>query len=166
MSGPGDELVDIVDEDDRVVRVATRAEMRRDRLLHRCVFVAVRSAAGAVLVHRRAADKDLLPGWWDLAAGGVVGSGEDYDEAADRELAEELGVKGVARRPLGVVHFDDARFRLVGRAYEVVCDGPFTFADGEVSEVRWVELAVLRSVVADGGEWMPDSVAVVLPLLS
>ena len=165
MTDPASELVDVVDEDDVVVRVVTRAEMRRDRLRHRGVFVVVRSSEGDVLTHRRSPHKDLLPSWWDLAAGGVVASGEDYDAAARRELAEELGVTGVELRALGAVRFDDERFRLVGRAYEVVSDGPFVFSDGEVSEVRWVGLADLRAKVATERDWMPDSVAVVLPLL-
>jgi 8-oxo-dGTP pyrophosphatase MutT (NUDIX family) len=165
VTDPASELVDVVDEDDVVVRVVTRAEMRRDRLRHRCVFVVVRSADGAVLTHRRSPHKDLLPSWWDLAAGGVVASGEDYDAAARRELAEELGVTGHELRSFGAVRFDDERFQLVGWVYEVVCDGPFVFSDGEVSEVRWVGLDDLRAVVTNDSDWMPDSVAVVLPLL-
>ncbi|MGA1680823.1 MAG: NUDIX domain-containing protein [Ilumatobacteraceae bacterium] len=95
-----DELVDVVDRQDRVLRVVTRSEMRRDRLCHRAVFIAISDGEGRILVHRRALTKDIWPGWLDIAVGGVVASGETYDEAAERELAEEVGVSGTLLRSL------------------------------------------------------------------
>ncbi|MGP3920884.1 NUDIX domain-containing protein [Nonomuraea sp. 10N515B] len=34
-----------------------------------------------------------FPGYYDVMVGGAVGVGESYEEAAVRELAEELGVR-------------------------------------------------------------------------
>lgn len=75
---PGDEPVEHVDQDDVVLEVVTRSRMRRENLRHRSVAVIVTNKRGELLVHRRAGDKDVFPGWWDLAAGGVVGVGESY----------------------------------------------------------------------------------------
>ncbi|MEY4173849.1 MAG: hypothetical protein RI900_1014, partial [Actinomycetota bacterium] len=166
MSGrAGGEPVDVVDEHDRVVRVATRAEMRQQRLLHRAVSIAVCGTDGRLLVHRRSAAKDIWPSYWDIAAGGVVAAGESYDDAARRELAEELGVAGVPLQPLGGGRYTDAAVDEIARCYRCVCDGPFVFADGEVDEVRWVdagELAALMHVEP----FTPDSVALLLPLIA
>ena len=139
--------------------------MRRHRLRHRATFVVVRSSHGRVLLHRRSESKDLWPGRWDLAVGGVVTAGEGYDDAARRELAEEIGVTTSALLPLGAGRYADADVNLVARLYEVVHDGPFTFADGEVVEARFVTLAELRTRVA-AEPFVPDSIALVLPLLS
>src|SRR4029450_8207738 len=87
---PGDELMDVVDDLDRVVGRATRREVRRRRLLHRFSSVLCRDEAGRIYVHRRADDKDVYPGMYDMTAGGVLAAGETYLEAARRELAEEL----------------------------------------------------------------------------
>jgi isopentenyldiphosphate isomerase len=155
---PGDELVDVVDDTDRVVGTAPRRRMRAERLRHRAVFIVVRSTSGALLVHRRSDGKDLWPGRWDIAVGGVVGAGEEYDAAAQRELAEEIGVTDVVPAPLGTGRFTDADVDLFARCYRVVHDGPFHFADGEVVEARWVDasgLAALRSVAP----FVPDSTA-------
>ncbi len=161
-----DDPVEVVDDDDRVIAVVTRAEMRRSRLKHRCVFVAVRSTDGRVLVHRRADDKDLWPGRWDLVVGGVVAAGESYDDAAARELAEELGVRAVLR-PLGAGAYRDADVDLLARVYTAVHDGPFTFADGEVVWAGFVPVAeVAARVAADPASWVPDSVQIVLPRLA
>ena len=174
-AGRPTEWVDHVDDDDRVIGTVTRAEMRARRLLHRAVFIAVLSGPGVgdtasgrrLLVHRRAAHKDVWPGRWDLAVGGVVSAGEPYDVAAVRELAEEIGVRGVAPVATGAGRYVDDDVALLGRCYVVTHDGPFTFDDGEVVEARWVSGAELDAMVADtvATPFVPDSVALVLPLV-
>jgi isopentenyldiphosphate isomerase len=158
VSGPRDELVDIVDEADRVVATATRREMRADRLRHRCVAIVVRHPDGRVLVHRRSDDKDVWPGRWDLAVGGVVAQGETYDEAAVRELAEEVGITGVEPRFVRHRIYTDADVREQARLYEVTWDGPLHFVDGEVVEARWVTRDELAALVARE-PFCPDSLA-------
>ena len=130
-----DEPVDVIDERGRVVDTVTRARMRADRLRHRAVFIAVQGSDGRLLVHRRAEHKDVWPGMWDLAVGGVVAAGEEWTEAAERELREELGVSA-RLEPLGEGAYDDESVRLVGRCYRCTHDGPFRFTDGEITEVE------------------------------
>lgn len=166
MSSPaGGEPVDVVDEDDVVVRVTTRAEMRQRRLLHRAVSIAVFGSDGRLLVHRRAATKDIWPSHWDIAAGGVVSTGEPYDEAAERELAEELGVRGVVLQHLGSGRYTDDAVDEIAHCYRCTCDGPFEFADGEVAEARWVQWGELSDLMASQ-PFTPDSLALLLPLIS
>lgn len=163
----GDEFVDVVDEFDRVLRVATRAEMRGQRLRHRAVFVAVTDGDGRILVHRRAVTKDIWPGWLDIAVGGVVASGETYDQAAVRELTEEVGVSGVQVVVLdgGVARaFDDDEVSLLGRCYLVTTPGPFVFRDGEVSEAWWMTRAEFDRLKSRE-RFLPDSLDLLLPLL-
>jgi len=163
----GGEQVDLIDEHDRVLGVVSRAEMRAGRLLHRCVFVAVVHPDGRLLVHRRSEHKDVWPGWFDIAVGGVVAAGEGYDAAARREVAEEVGLDNA-----GPVAVDDGVARLyrddmvalLGRCYRVEHPGPFTFADGEVVEARWVDRAELAHLLATE-RFLPDSLALLLPLL-
>ncbi|GAA3070803.1 NUDIX domain-containing protein [Streptomyces olivoverticillatus] len=94
-----DELLDIVDEHDRVVGQALRAESYARRLRHRCVFVLARDPRGRIFVHRRTDRKLVFPSRYDMFVGGVVGAGETYDEAALREAEEELGVSGLPAPP-------------------------------------------------------------------
>jgi 8-oxo-dGTP pyrophosphatase MutT (NUDIX family) len=161
MSG---ELVDIVDDDDNVVSTVTRSEMRAGRLQHRSVGVAVMSTDGRLLIHRRSDAKDIWPGWWDIAAGGVVASGENYDDAARRELAEELGITDARLEYIGRSHYVDDELAALCRGYIVIHNGPFTFADGEVEEARWVTFDELDSMRATH-HFLPDSIAMLLPLI-
>ncbi len=153
------ELVDVVDEDDRVVATVTRAEMRAANLRHRCVFIVVRRPDGRLLVHQRSPDKDLWPSAWDVAVGGVVHAGEGWDEAAARELAEEVGITGATLRLVRMARYDDADVSEVARVYGVVWDGPIVFADGEVVAAEWLTPAELAARRA-GITFCPDTFAV------
>lgn len=164
-AGPGDELVDIVDDADRVVRVVTRAEMRGQRLRHRAVFVAVVDHRDRVVVHQRAAWKDVWPSAWDLCFGGVVAAGESWSGAAARELAEEAGLHDVELTPLGApFDYEDDAVRLVGRAYLVRSDAPVNPVDGEVAALDRVPRAELAAWAAQR-RVCPDSLHGVLPAL-
>ena len=158
------ERVDIVDDDDRVIATVSRAEMRARNLQHRAVSIAVLGSDGRLLVHRRAATKDVWAGMWDLAAGGVVAAGESYEKAAKRELAEELGITADQWELLGGGSFSDDTVAMIGRGFLVVHDGPFQFTDGEIEEVRWVDRPELETLLATES-FVPDNMALLLPLL-
>lgn len=93
------ERIQLVDARNRPCGSAWRAEMRRFHFWHRATYVVVRNGRGEICVQRRTLTKEVFPGGLDLAAGGVVGAGEAEHVAARRELAEELGIEGVALRP-------------------------------------------------------------------
>lgn len=156
------EMVEEVDVLGNVLRLVTRREMRADALWHRAVFIAVRSSAGDLLVHRRAETKDVWPGWWDVAVGGVVAPGESWEVAAQRELSEELGVSGVGLHPLGTGAYRDGAVKLVAACFHAVCDGPFAFSDGEITETQWVAARDLRARIGQDS-FLPDSLALILP---
>ncbi|MER6471869.1 NUDIX hydrolase [Streptomyces collinus] len=157
---PADEILDIVDEHDRVVDRVPRGEAYARGLRHRCVFVQVRDAAGRLFVHRRTATKLVFPSLYDLFVGGVVGAGESYDEAALREAEEELGVTGLPRpRPLFRFLYDDgAGHNWWSAVYEVRCELPVR---PQAEEVAWYGFLTEDEVARrlDEWEWVPDGLA-------
>ena len=144
-----EELVDVVDVDDRVVRRVSRAEMRRENLLHRAVYLLVCNGHGELFVHRRTPTKDVYPGYYDVTVGGVVGAGEDYDGAARRELAEEVGIVEATLTPLFAVRYEDASTKLIGRAYLARHDGPVTLQAEEIAWGAFVTLAEAERIARD-----------------
>ncbi len=151
------ERVVIVDDDNMVVGSAPRHEMRTKRLPHRATFILVFDSNGRILVQKRTSTKDVYPGYYDLAAGGVVTDGESYDESALREAAEELGIRGVPLEHQLDFYYEDPGNRCFGRVYSCVCEGPFELQHEEVVSAQFTEL----SEVLDGhiGPLTPDSVA-------
>jgi isopentenyldiphosphate isomerase len=130
-----DELIDIVDEADRVVAQLPRGEATARRLRHRCVFVRVLDEHGRVFVHRRTDTKLVFPSRYDMFVGGVVGAGESYDAAALREAEEELGVAGLpAPVPLFRFLYESAEHTWWSAVYEVRCTLPVR---PQAEEVAW-----------------------------
>lgn len=99
---PEQELLDVVDQDDNVTGVATRAEIHSKGLIHRAVHIFLFSSQGLVYVQMRSSSKDRFPCKLDSSAAGHVDTGETYDHAASRELMEELGIDGAPARVLKV----------------------------------------------------------------
>jgi isopentenyldiphosphate isomerase len=151
------ELVDVVDADDRVIRQATRAEVRAQKLRHRATYILVFNSHGQLLVHQRSPTKDLYPSYYDVAVGGVVGAGERYDEGAQRELTEELGIRGVAPRPILKFQYEDPDNRVNGRVYSCSYDGPLALQAEEIVSGEWLDLDVVIERIRHGS-FCPDGV--------
>ncbi|CAM5609568.1 NUDIX hydrolase [Streptomyces atroolivaceus] len=153
---PADEILDIVDENDTVVGQAPRGEATARGLRHRCVFIEARDAAGRVFVHRRTATKLVFPSHYDMFVGGVVGTGESYDEAALREAEEELGVSGLPRpTPLFKFLYEGPGHSWWSYVYEVRCELPVRPQAEEVDRHAFLTGAELEGRLADW-TWVPD----------
>lgn len=87
-----EELFDVVDADDRTVGQALRSVVHAQRLLHRAAHIFVFDSAGRLLIHQRSATKDEYPLRYTSSASGHLSAGEDYAEAAQREMFEEIGL--------------------------------------------------------------------------
>jgi 8-oxo-dGTP pyrophosphatase MutT (NUDIX family) len=75
--------------------------------------------------------------WWDLP-GGVIQHGEPPSEAARREMAEELGLKGVDWRLVGEVGVASGRHTDQLHCFCAELPSPALRIDrGELAEARW-----------------------------
>lgn len=154
-----EEMLDVVDEHDRVIGTAPRGEVYARGLRHRCVFVFVRDGQGRVFVHRRTPDKLVFPSLYDMFVGGVVGAGEAYDDAALREAEEELGVSGLPRpAPLFSFLFERDAYTWWSRVYEVRCDPPVAPQPEEVAWHAFLTEEELSRRLPEW-EWVPDGMA-------
>ncbi len=88
----GEEIFDVVDENDVPVRTATRSQVHAENLIHRAIHVFVFNKNGDLYLQKRSLRKDMNPGVWDSSVSGHLDAGEDYPDAAIRELGEEIGI--------------------------------------------------------------------------
>ena len=87
------EIFDVVDENNKVTKQATRGEVHREGWRHRAVHIFVSNKSEQLYLQKRSETKDRHPGKWDSSAAGHLDAGEDYEQAAEREMYEELMVK-------------------------------------------------------------------------
>lgn len=154
-----EEIVAVVDAANNVVGALPRREMRARRLPHRATYILVFSGKGELFVQRRTQTKDVYPGYLDPAAGGVVLAGEEYAEAARRELEEELGIRGVELTRHFDFHHRDPFIDVWGRVYSCIWDGPIVLQEEEVAGGFWV-LPETFLADHDGQECTPDGLEV------
>ena len=139
------ELVDIVNENNEVIKTVTRREMRQEQLPHRASYIAVMDRQNKYLVEIRTLCKDYSPGTFDAVVGGVMQHGEVFVEAAKRELLEEVGINADDKKnefyPLGTLRIDgktDNHF-FYGYLYLCVADAITVRQQEEVSGVMFIE---------------------------
>ncbi len=157
---PAQERIQIVDRNDIPVTSATRGEMRQRRLIHRAAYILVFNKKDCLFIQKRTMIKDIYPGYWDLAAGGIVLAEESYEDAAARELAEELGVTDCPLQHMFDQYFEDSSNRVWGRIFSCISSGPFVLQKEEIEHGHFIPLDDITAL-HQREPFTPDS----LPLL-
>ena len=98
-----DEMVDVVDENNKVLYSVSKAKAHQEGLLHRTVIAEVRDSKGNFILVKQAPDRQD-PGQYVSPVGGHVRAGESEIEALNREATEEIG--------LGM---SDFKYKLIGK---------------------------------------------------
>ncbi|MGV1100568.1 NUDIX hydrolase YfcD [Thiovibrio sp. JS02] len=162
---PEEEIVLIVDSDNAPIAKVPRKTMRQQGLIHRATYILVFNNVGEIFVQKRTMHKDIYPGYYDVATGGVVLADEPYELSAQRELAEELGV---ARVPL-TSHFDfyheDMHNRVWGRVFSCLCDGPFLLQKEEVEDGFFLSVTEVLAR-CENEPFTPDGILVLKKFLA
>ncbi|MFB7513332.1 NUDIX domain-containing protein [Streptomyces sp. NPDC056144] len=149
------ERVERVDEQDRVVAVVARGEAVRRGWLHRIAVTVCRDPEGRILVQRRSGSVARFPGHYEVATGGAVAAGESYEEAAARELAEELGVRAPVRSVVTFLNRDGLSPHWLA-VHEAVLSGDLTPDPDEVAWYGWLSESELLTALREK-PFTPDS---------
>jgi 8-oxo-dGTP pyrophosphatase MutT (NUDIX family) len=123
-------MLDVIDNNDKVLYSATREEVYANRLPHRIVHILVKKG-DSIFIQQRAENVRYLPGYYCTSAGGHVEAGETPIEAAQRELKEELGLE-TKLEMIGNFIFDDGHKRNIF-LYQTILQGEMVMNPLEVS---------------------------------
>ena len=159
MINPRDETVQIVNEENTEIAAVSRWIMREQQLIHRGCYILVFNLTGDLFVQKRTMTKDVYPGYYDVAAGGVVLAGESYEESAERELAEELGIKEVPLTPCFDNYFEDATNKVWGRVFRCTHEGPFTLQKEEIESGGFMDVTQILDA-ANSQLFTPDGIEI------
>lgn len=163
MSGHSEPLILVVDENDTPIGAASKQEIWQKGLWHRIVRIMVEDVEGNILLQKRADTLQLYPGRWDDSAAGHVDEGEDYDDAANREMAEEIGLENVKLEDFGEykcqIKFEWRTMNRYTKVYRIIVDpqtAEFKTNPEEVSELKWFTLAEAKALVKNQPDHVTD----------
>lgn len=143
-----EEIFDVVDENDRVIGQAARSDVHARGLLHRAANVFVFDSQGRLLLQMRSATKDEYPLCYTSSASGHLDSGESYEEAAVRELHEELGLASPLEY-LGKLPAGPETANEHSALYRTVTDEVPTFHPEEIESGEYFELETIDEMIAE-----------------
>lgn len=133
-----------VDENDKIIGVASFEEVRQKQLIFRLARVFMFDDQDRLYLQRRGMQMKSAPGLWDQSAGGHVDISETYQQAAARELAEELGVKDLRLSLFAKYYYEEPHpefglLKAFTSLYLTRYNGqPITLDPHEVMEGKWV----------------------------
>ena len=150
--------------------IVPRNTVRLNNYTHRASYIFVMDDEGNVIVQKRSELKDYLPGYYDCAAGGLVGVDdgnvpETWECNASRELDEEMGLKEdedwFLKEKLFVFYYKDERTSVWGGAWIVKFQGQLDQLQLQEEEVDCVEKISIADIFeqssASQKKFTPDS---------
>ena len=130
-----EEVFDIVDKSDKVIGQAKRSEVHQKKnLIHRSVAVAVVNSNNKIFLQRRSITKDTDALKWTISCSGHVPANESYEQAARRELDEELKITRVNLNYLTKYLYESLQETEMTVLYKAQYDGPITINIEEILE--------------------------------
>lgn len=143
-----DELIDVIDEQENVIKTIHKSEVRKENALRRGASIFVFDGQGRILIHQRAKEKKTQPNKWDITVGGWVLAGETPEQAAYRETEEEIGAENIHLTLLLKYFFKDkSEYNNLTYLYKGIYNDKITLQKDEVQAFEWVNLKDLKEIM-------------------
>jgi len=157
LMGCGKEVINLANEEDYPVDVAVRGEPIPEGRCPMIAGVFLFNSNGNITLQKVAKTKGAEAGKLNYSAAGHVDAGETYEQAALRELNEEMGIQANEITFVGKeCKLKDGKPRVFHHAFKVISDNPITFDPSEVAEVHEFTIPELRQKITDHPEQFKD----------
>jgi 8-oxo-dGTP pyrophosphatase MutT (NUDIX family) len=145
-----DMKIDVVDLNDEPIGVARRNEVFRLQAGFRVVHDLVFNSLGEILVQQLGMSRNRHPGYWGSSVAAYIFSGESYLEAAERRLAEELGIRNVPLNYVGKTSMVDEGCRKFIAVFTAIYDGPIGFDQSHIETCEFLPLDIIPELQKAG----------------
>lgn len=145
-------VISLADESDNIIGTAVRGEpLKKDRFIRISAVLMFNSKGNLIL--QKIAHHKKWGGLWSYSAAGHVDAGETYEEAAVRELKEEMGIDAcleceVAKYPVSY----NGRQVAFHHTFLVHSDAQIIPDENEVEEIKEFSLDELKSLIKEKPE--------------
>lgn len=163
-----DELLDLVDQDDKVIGQKLRSEIYAQGLCNfRVVNAFLINQKGQLWIPRRSANKLIFPLCLDASMGGHVSAGETYDQAFKRELMEELNIDAnlINYQQIASLNPYEHNTSAFMRVYLIHTDNSPAYNTSDFIEYLWVKPQELLNLLKAGDKSKDDLPKIVELLL-
>lgn len=154
-----EEYVDVVDDEDNVIGKVTWKEMMDKSILHRTSNVMVFNRKGKLFVHKRASNLRLYPSMYGIKIGGSVRAGETYENAAKKELLEEVGMKNPKLIQLFRLKSRRKENNVNRTIFKCMYDGNLNLDRSEVAEGKFMDVKEVK-LLLNNNKLSPSAVDV------
>jgi len=141
-----EEQVEVIDDNFNILRIASREEVRDKNLNHKAVGIIIKNSKNQFYAAQRSAKKKVYPLRWELGGGGAVDYGESFEEAAKREIKEELGFDS---EPEYLFDFDysDEYMTFKAKIYLVNHDGEIIVNKEDFEQGKWISVEKVEEMI-------------------
>jgi isopentenyldiphosphate isomerase len=142
-------IIDAVDQTDAPVGVIPRAEVFQKHVNFRVSHVLIFNSRGELLLQRLALTRGRNPGAWGSSVASYLFSSENYVDAAQRRVRQELGISDFPLVPIGKTEMvDDGCLKFI-TVFQSLHEGPFHPDASHIDRVEFLPIAEI--------EWMIES---------
>ena len=156
---PGDEILDLVDKNDKVIGQKPRSEIYAEGLTNfRVINAFLINSKGQLWIPRRGPHKRVFPSALAMSVGGHVETGESYEQAFKRELKEELNLDPTSTpyRVLGKLTPRAHHVSAFMTVYEIKSDRAPAYNKEDFTEYFWLTPQQFFQRIARGDKSKED----------
>ena len=147
------EYMDLVDDNDNVIKTVTREFLDKNNLRnYRVINVIIVNSKNEIILAQRSTKKKCFGGCYFFSVGGHVIANEDYKDAAYRELEEELGIKGETLEEIGYFTPMKSDTSSFSKLYKLKYDGDFAIDKNEIEKMCPFEREEIEKLIVTNPE--------------
>ena len=143
-------IIDAVDLADTPVGTVPRSEVFQRQANFRVSHVLIFNRRGDLLLQRLALNRTRNPGAWGSSVASYLFSSENYVQAAQRRVGQELGISDFVLVPLGKTEMlDDGCLKFIS-VFQSFHEGPFHYDPVHIDRVAFVSVPEIRQMMESG----------------
>jgi len=143
----------IVDDNDVPFGSAYKKDIVKNKWNYRCVHIFLFNKKGELLIGKRPPFKRRFPNKWSSGAGGKVDDGDSYEDAAYREMKEELGVRVDLKKHSKYIYLNELYgYTVFHELFVGKAEGGFKPDPSEIEKLKWATIDWVKKDVKNNPE--------------